>query len=127
MSQSSYDQHLSDHTIHPINDLLEIEGVNGQPVPYASYLQLNVQFPREFNVSEPEIQTLALIVADVHSNSDILVLIGINSLDPLYEEFCDDTSPQVNPYCGYHQVLKTLQFSHKQNSDGRLGIITQRT
>lgn len=123
MSQSFYNLHLSNHTIHPVSDTLENEGANGQSVLFIGYVQLNVQFPKEFIASESEVQTLALIVPDVHSNSDIPVLIGTNTLDLLYEQFCDDHSPQANPCCGYQQVLKTLQLRHKQNSDGQLGFV----
>lgn len=126
VSQSFYNLHLSDHTIHPVSDILEIEGANGQSVPYTGYVQVNLQFPKEFIASEPEIETLALIVQDVRSNSDIPVLIGTNTLDSLYEQFWDDSSPLDNPYCGYQQVLKTLQLRHKQNSDGRLGFVKLR-
>lgn len=126
VSQSFYNSHLSDYTIHPVSDILEIEGANGQSVPYAGYVQVRVQFPREFIASEPEVETLALIVPDVRSNSDIPVLIGTNALDPLYEQFCDDSSLQAKSYCGYQQVLRTLQLRHKQNSDGQLGFVKLR-
>lgn len=126
VSQSFYNSHLSDYTIHPVSDILEIEGANGQSVPYAGYVQVRVQFPREFIASEPEVETLALIVPDVRSNSDIPVLIGTNALDPLYEQFCDDSSLQAKSYCGYQQVLRTLQLGHKQNSDGQLGFVKLR-
>lgn len=61
---------------------------------------VNVQFPKELIACELEVQTLALIVPDVRSNSDIPVLIGTNTLDPLYKQFCSDSPPQINPYCG---------------------------
>lgn len=81
---------------------------------------------QEFIASEPEVQTLALIVPDVRSNSDIPVLIGTNTLDLLFEQFCDDSSLQAKLYCGYQQVLKTLQLRHKQNSVGQLGFVKLR-
>lgn len=115
--------HLSDLTIHPVSNLLEVEGANGQSVPYTGYVQVNMQFPKEFIASEPEIETLALIVPDVRSNKAIPILIGTNTLDLLFEQFCDDSSLLDNPYCGYQQVLKTLQLRHKQNEDGRLGFV----
>lgn len=73
-------------------------------------------------MNEPEIETLAPIV-DVRSNKSIPVLIGTNTLDLLYEQFCNDSSLLDNPYCGYQQVLKTLQLRHKQNEDDRPGFI----
>lgn len=126
MSQSFYRCYLSDHSIHPVTDLLEIEGANGHSVPYMGYVQVTIQFPKEFISTEPEIETLALIVPDVRSNSNTPLLIGTNTLDPLYEQFCDDMSLQTNPYCGYHQVLRTLKFRHNQSSDVQLGLVNLR-
>lgn len=126
MSQSFYKSYLSDHTIYPVNDLLEIEGANGHSVPYMGYVQVTIQFPKEFISAEPEIETLALIVPDVRSNSITPLLIGTNTLDPLYEQFCDDDYLQTNPYSGYHQVLRTLQFRHNRNSNVQLGLVNLR-
>ncbi|XP_067351030.1 uncharacterized protein [Channa argus] len=122
VSQSFYDMYLSDHAIQPVSDILEVEGANGQCVPYTGYVQITIKFPKEFIPSEPEIQTLALIVSDVRSNSSIPILIGTNTLDPLYEQVCDNISWRPNFYCGYLQVLKTLQLRHRQSS-GRLGLV----
>lgn len=55
--QSFYNEHLSDQTIHSVSDILEIEGANGQTVPFAGYVHLTVQFPEEFISSQPEIET----------------------------------------------------------------------
>lgn len=118
VSKSFYDLHLSDHTIHTVSDILEVEGANGQSVPYSGYIHLNLQFPKEFIACEPEVQTLALVVSDVRSNSNIPVLIGTNTLDSLYEQFCDGSPLPTNPYCGYQQVLRTLQLRHNQNTVG---------
>lgn len=85
-----------------------------------------MQFPEEFISSQPEIETLTLIVPDVRSNSDIPVLIGTNTLDPLYEQFLSESHFMANPYSGYHQVLKTLQIRHRQNSEGQIGLVKLR-
>lgn len=123
VSLSFYNRYLSDQTIHPISDLLNIEGANGQSVPYLGYIKVTLQFSKEFMITEPEIETLALVVPDIRSNSITPLLIGTNTLDPFYEQFCNDGLPQSSPYCGYHQVLKTLQLRHKQNQDGHCGLV----
>lgn len=123
VSQSFYDLHFSDYSIHPVSDILEVEGANGQAVPYLGYIHLNIQFPKEFISSQPEVQTLALIVPDTRSNSCVPVLIGTNTLDPLYEQFCDGDPLESNAYCGYQQVLKTLQLRQRQNSKGQIGVV----
>lgn len=123
ISLSFYNSHLSDQTIHPISDLLNIEGANGQSVPYLGYVKVTLQFPKEFMITEPEIETLALVVPDVRSNSITPLLIGTNALDPFYEQFCDGSFTPNKSYCGYHQVLKTLQLRHRQNPDGHHGFV----
>lgn len=126
MSLSFYNRYLSDQTIQPVADLLEIEGANGQSIPYLGYVKVTLQFPKEFIITQPEIETLALIVPDVRSNSLTPLLIGTNTLDPLYEQFCENDSFQDGVYCGYHQVLRTLRIRHKQSLEGKLGLVNLR-
>ena len=108
MSLSFYNRYLSDHTIHPVTDLLEIEGASGQSVPYLGYVKVTLQFPKEFIVTQPEKETLVLIVPEVRSNSLTPLLVGTNTLDPLYEQFCDDDTSPNSAYCGYHHVRKII-------------------
>lgn len=126
MSLSFCNRYLSDQTIHHVADLLEIEGANGQSVPHLGYVKVTLQFPKEFIVTQPEIETLDLIVPDVRSNSLTPLLVGTNTLDRLYEQFCEDNTFHNSTYCGYHQVLRTLQIRHKQSQDGRLGLVNFR-
>lgn len=88
VAKSFYQTHLSDHPIESISNILEVEGANGQPVPYLGYIEVNLKFPRALIESEPEISTLALIVPDLRSNSGVPLLIGTNTLDPLYDQCC---------------------------------------
>lgn len=126
ISQSFYNDHLLEYIIKPVSDILEVEGANGEPVPYAGYVEISLKFPKEFIASEPEVETLALIVPDTRSNSSIPVLIGTNTLDPLYEEYCDDNTLRSTTFCGYAQVLRTLQLRHQQRFGGRLGLVKLR-
>lgn len=107
-----------------MNNILEVDRANGQPVPYNGYVEISMKFPKEFIASEPEVQTLALVVPDNLSNSSIQVLIGTNTLDPLYEEYSDDDTLKTATLCGYAQVLKALQ--HQQYSSGTLGHVKLR-
>ena len=45
--QSFYEQNLSDLTIHPLGDLLDVEGANSQLVPYLGYIELSVTFLKD--------------------------------------------------------------------------------
>ncbi|KAI2645727.1 Retrovirus-related Pol polyprotein from transposon opus [Labeo rohita] len=116
ISQTFYNQHLSEHPIRSVSEVLEVEGANGQKVPYTGYVQVSVQFPKGFINSEPQMHTLALIVPDTRSNSSIPVIIGTNTLDSLYEQHCDMNSSGSTPFYGYAQILKTLQLRHQQSS-----------
>lgn len=62
--------HLSEHPIQPFQ-ALDVEGANGQNVPYLGYVPITLKFPREFVKAEPEISTLALVLSDRSSNSDL--------------------------------------------------------
>lgn len=123
ISMTFYQDHLSEHPIKPISDLLEVEGANGQTVPYLGYVETNIKFPKNFLETEPEILTLALIVPDLRSNSDTPLLIGTNTLDPLYDLHCESLPhSQSIPY-GYQQVLKTLEIRKKQAGNGNIGLV----
>ncbi|CAI5692272.1 unnamed protein product [Oreochromis niloticus] len=123
--ESYYRQHLSSHEIKPLFELLEVEGANGQSVPYLGYIELHVTFPKEFLGIEAEVPTLALVVPDVRTASQSLVLIGTNTLDVLYELYSDACHElQLNLPYGYRAVLKVLESRHKQSKDSSLGLVT---
>lgn len=46
--QSYYEQHLAHLIIHPLDDLLDVEGANGQSVPYLGYIGFSITFPKDF-------------------------------------------------------------------------------
>lgn len=127
VAKSFYQTHLSEHPIKPISDILEVEGANGQPVPYLGYIEVDLKFPKALLESEPEIATLALIVPDLRSNSGVPLLIGTNTLDPLYDQCCDESSlPEDSPCYGYRHVLRTLKLRRKQATSGELGFVKLR-
>lgn len=122
--QSFHQQHLSEYEIKPLFDLLEVQGANGQCVPYLGYIELNVTFPKEFLGVEIEVPTLALVVPDVHVVSDSLMLIGTNTLDVLYGMYCETASETQQPTAhGYKAVLKVLELRQRQSKDGNLGLV----
>lgn len=67
--QSFYEGHLADLTIHPLNELLEVEGANGQSVPYLGYVELTITFPKEFVGSDIDVHTLALVIPHLRSTA----------------------------------------------------------
>lgn len=124
VAHSFYKDYLLDQPIHPINQLLAVEGANGQLVPYLGYIEVCIKFPKEFISSEPEIYTLALVVPDVSSSSEVPLLIGTNTLDAIYEQCCHQSNIQSgsNTY-GYNQVWRVLNKRQNQVESGRLGLV----
>lgn len=123
VTKSFYDQYLPEQQIKPLQNLLEIEGANGQPVPYLGYVEVAITFPKEFLGIEHEVPTLALVVPD-SGTSGYQVLIGTNTLDVMYS-MCKEKSPAgYQPVLnGYRTVLKVLQLRQQQSEDGNIGLV----
>lgn len=125
--KSFYEQHLSEHPINPLDDILEVEGANGFSVPYEGYVKVDITFPEEFLGATIEVATVALVVPDVKSHTQPLILIGTNTLDILYEQQLVAVSPKHQPSLfGYRVVLKTLETRKKQNTSAVLGHVRLR-
>lgn len=124
ISESFYNENLSENPIQPIENLLEVRSANGQHVPYLGYVEVSVVFPKEFVVNEPEISSLALVIPDNGSNSDVPVLIGTNLLDVLYSEYSANAkSIKYSKSFGYDQIFKVLKLRHRQSETGRVGLM----
>lgn len=122
VSHSFYNTYLSDHDIKPLNNLLEVEGANGQSVPYIGYVELSLTFPPEFVGEEMEVDTLALVVPDLRS-SQPPVLIGTNTLDVVYDQHCQSRSEFHPVPFGYRAVHKILEIRRKLTIDDYHGIL----
>ena len=75
----------SHQPIFPIQDLLHIEGAGGQEVPYLRYIPISINFPENITGKSETVDTLALVVPAHRTNIEVPLLIGTNTLDPLYE------------------------------------------
>ncbi len=102
---SFHKAHLADHPVMPLKALLEVEGANGQSVPYLGYVELTLTFPKEFLGVEAEIDTLALVVPDLVGVQQILI--GTNSLDTLYDIHVEG---DVEPNPTYSGIVLCLRF-----------------
>lgn len=117
VSTAFYKEHLSEQPIQPFN-LFDVEGANGQFVPYLGYVEVNIGFPKDFIDTAPEVSTLALVVPDLRSNSDLPILIGTNLLDVLYDEYCQNNTQKQNTSSvyGYRQILRALELRKRLNT-----------
>lgn len=66
----------------------------------------------------------SLIVPDGHPEGFSMVLIGMNTLEPLYERYTSSDISNFQPTAkGYSAVLKLLQLKHQQSQLGRVGSV----
>lgn len=124
LSKSFYEENLSHSAIHSLDDLLEVEGANGQSLPYLGFIKTVITFPRSSLGADIEVPTLALIVPNLSSNSPSL-LIGTNTLDVLYAQYglaVDPVDKHFLPY-GYKVLLQTLAARKKDTLDSNLGEV----
>jgi len=104
--------------------LLEIEGANGQTVPYIGYIETIITFPKSFLGTDIEVPTLALVVPDCRATAMSPVLIGTNTLDAMYKQYSEADNPLHQPsQIGYRAVLKTLILRQRQETHGCLGSV----
>ena len=68
---------FKEQQIKPLDDLLEIEGANGQEVPHFGYVQLDISFSKEFVGQEIKIPTLALVVPNMREGVQEQLLIDL--------------------------------------------------
>lgn len=123
--KSFYEQHLSDLTLHPLDDLLEVEGANGQSVPYLGYIELSITFLNDFVGTDLEVHTLALVIPPLRSAVHEQVLVGTNTLDALYAKLQEEpnwSTFQPMQY-GYRAVLNILQMRQENSTRCILGCI----
>lgn len=80
-----YNQHFSQQPVKPLCELLQLEGAAGQEVPYLGYIEVTITFQKEFIGADMDVSTLALVVPDFGPGFHSQVLVGMNTLEPLYE------------------------------------------
>lgn len=117
---SVYNQHFSSQSLC---DLLQIEGAAGHAVPYLGYVEMEVTFPSEFLGANFNVSTLALVVPDVDGRQSP-VLIGMNTLEPLYRQHVESKFTNFQPTTnGYRTVLSLLQIRHRQQQVENDGVV----
>lgn len=124
---SVYNKHFSRQPLKSLSNLLQVEGAAGHAVPYLGYVEMMVTFPSEFLGFNLEVSTLALVVPDVAHQP--LVLIGMNTLEPLYSQHIESEYANFQPTAhGYKTVLNLLQIHHHQQqmeSDGNVRLTSK--
>lgn len=121
---SFYSEHLKNQPVKPLHNLLQVEGMAGQSVPYLRCVELVITFLEDFMGVSMEVPTLALVIPDTRLGWPSPMLIGMNTLEPLYElHLSSDCSDFQLAAQGYHVVLKLLHLKHQQSQAGSVGTI----
>lgn len=120
---SFYNENLSSQPVHPLNELLHVEGAAGQSIPYLGYVNTTVIFPEDFLGSTFSVPTLALITPDVRPGFPSSILVGMNTLEVLYDQFQQSDSVFQPSSHGFRTVLHTLKLTCHRNSDN-IGVVT---
>lgn len=120
---SVYNQHFSNQPLKSLCDLLQVKGAAGHAVPYLEYVEIVVTFPTEFLGAGFNVSTSALVVPDVGSRK-FPVLIGMNTLEPLYSQHLESKFANFQPVAhGYKAVLSLLQIHHRQQQAECEGVV----
>lgn len=120
-----YNKHLFHQPVQPLHEPLHVEGAAGQNVPYLGYIETTVTFPKDFVGGVIIVPTLALIVPDVRPGFPTSILIGMNTLETLYDQFWQSDHFPFQPNAsGYRAVLQTLQVTYQQSCSDHLGVVT---
>ncbi|KAJ8002804.1 hypothetical protein DPEC_G00162780 [Dallia pectoralis] len=123
VTKSFHDEYLHEQQIKPLYNLLEVEGANGQSVPYLGYVEVTITFPKQFLGAEYEVPTLALVVPD-SGTSGYQILVGTNTLDVAYGVCREKSQATYHPVPnGYRTVLKVLQLRQEQSHDSDIGLV----
>lgn len=124
ISQSYHETNLSELSIIPLENLLEVEAANGQVVPYLGYVEMRVKFPEDFLGSIVEVSTLALVIPDTSGTAQPKVLIGTNTLDLAYGKHLEINDSVCKPIpFGYKAVVKTIEYRRTQRVNSSVGVV----
>ena len=125
ISKSFYDKHFSQYTLFNIDDLLTVEGANGQAVPYLGYIEISVSLQGSLPTNA-EIDAPILVVPDTPYNMKVPFCVGTNVIQACLnfgvEEFGRDFTGAEGIDPIWQQVYTSMQEPIVYNSDGKIGV-----
>ena len=85
LSQSFYNDHLSELPLHSIDNILQIECADGNNLPYAGYVEIDIDVISGLPQSKPH-TALLLVTPDTHYSATTPVILGTNVLKVLFHD-----------------------------------------
>ena len=82
VSHPFYLEHLKQHTLHPIEDILKIECAGGQYLPYLGYIEADISIA---DIGGREQSAIFLVTPETDYQSHVPALLGTNTLRPIMQ------------------------------------------
>jgi hypothetical protein len=127
ITQSFYDQNLKDVPVYPVKDLLRVECANGEFLPYAGYLEVDLTVPGITGASG--LPSLFLVVPDTRYGRKVPVLIGTNilqeTMDGCQEEFGPRFVQKTSHLTPWGVACRRLSVQKREmtRAAGRVGVV----
>ena len=86
ISKTFLDRHLQTIPIHPVGDLLRIEGAGGQEVPFIGYIEASLTINLHSTTPGFDVPCLLLVVPETSYNRRVPVIVGTNVIKSCQEE-----------------------------------------
>jgi len=118
ISEAYFQKHFAGETLHDVSELLKVETVSGDVLPYQGYVECSISIP----VTDSDFFTETvpvLVVPNTTYNSSIPLLVGNNILCKLVDFAVVPTLPALKI------VIQTLRLRarHLSKSDGIYGNV----
>ena len=129
VSASFHAQHLSALSIYPLDDLLKVEGVADQKMPYIGYIEASVTLPEPVAPTQATQDHLLLVVPDMSYHARTPLLLGTNILRRNYAS-CAQThgadflqTESIKMFPAWEQAYRCLQVSQSTDAETLLGTV----
>jgi transposase InsO family protein len=120
ISEGFYSQYMSSKPLQLLSSIVNIEGGNGQSIPYLGYIEATIQLDGSAAES-PEASTLLFVCPDTGYSSQVPLLIGTNVLNRLLNsQSTSDLSTQLLSM--QHSIRRQESFC--EPGTGSLGAVT---
>jgi dUTPase len=112
--------------LHPLNEILTIQGAGGHNLPYLGYIEANLKIQ---NSKDSENPYLFFVVPDTTYNKTTPVLVGTNVLKPIKDRLNTKLGVQYIQRSDLPVSLQvalqniTIQERHMRRSNGVFGIV----
>lgn len=120
VSHTFYEQHLKHIQLEPLENIINIECADGNPLPYHGFIDVTIQV-KETDTSYP---CIFLVIPDSPYNSNVPALLGTNILTMILENYKDrfgtrflQTADLTTPwYSSFRCILLRERELRKNNS-----------